>query len=78
MKLAMQDGDTVKLDGFGRFHLTVQSEMVDRKEDYNVQRHVKRVVCRFTPEAHREQMTRQLVRTFCSDAKTIRYTADNK
>ena len=78
MKLALQDGNTVKLDGFGNFHLTVQSEMVERKEDYNVKKHVKRVLCKFTPASHRDKLTRRLVRTFCDDAPVTRYPFDSE
>ena len=34
MKFFLQLGHTVKLDGFGNFHLTIESEMVDH-ENYN-------------------------------------------
>ena len=31
MKVLLQMGHTIKLDGFGNFHLTIESEMVDNK-----------------------------------------------
>ena len=74
MKNELGDGRTVVLDGFGRFHLTVQSELVDNKEDFNVLRHIKRVLCKFTPDAHRKNLTdRKLVRTFCDGTAIKRY-----
>ena len=74
MKEELQEGRTVVLDGFGRFHLTVQSELVDNKEDFNVLRHIKRVLCKFTPDAHRKNLTdRKLVRTFCDGTAIKRY-----
>ena len=53
MKYLLQMGHTVKLDGFGNFHLTIESEMVDDKKDYRLDEHVKRVKCKFTPASHR-------------------------
>ena len=55
MKFLLQMGHTVKLDGFGNFHLTIESEMVDDKRDYRLEEHVKRVKCKFTPASHRIQ-----------------------
>ena len=53
MKFLLQMGHTVKLDGFGNFHLTIESEVVDDKKDYRLEQHVKRVKCKFTPASHR-------------------------
>ena len=53
MKFLLQLGHTVKLDGFGNFHLTIESETVDKKSDYRLEQHVKRVKCKFTPASHR-------------------------
>ncbi len=55
MKVLLQMGHTIKLDGFGNFHLTIESEMVDHKSDYRLDEHVKRVKCKFTPASHRIQ-----------------------
>ncbi len=55
MKVLLQMGHTIKLDGFGNFHLTIESEMVDNKSDYRLDEHVKRVKCKFTPDSHRIQ-----------------------
>ena len=55
MKFLLQMGHTVKLDGFGNFHLTIESEMVNDKKDYRFDEHVKRVKCKFTPASHRVQ-----------------------
>ena len=38
---------------FGNFHLTIESEMVDKPSDYRLDQHVKRVKCKFTPASHR-------------------------
>ena len=53
MTFLLQMGHTIKLDGFGNFHLTIESETVDEKSDYRLKEHVKRVKCKFTPAAHR-------------------------
>ena len=53
MTFLLQMGHTIKLDGFGNFHLTIESETVDEKNDYRLKEHVKRVKCKFTPAAHR-------------------------
>lgn len=68
----LQDGNTVVLDGFGRFHLTVKSEMVDTPEQYNVNKHVKQVLCKFTPAGKRNQFTRQLERPFIKGVDLVR------
>ena len=53
MKFLLQQGHTVKLEGFGNFHLTIESEMVDKTSEYRLDQHVKRVKCKFTPASHR-------------------------
>lgn len=53
MKFFLQMGHTIKLDGFGNFHLTIESETVEDKNDYRLKEHVKRVKCKFTPASHR-------------------------
>ena len=41
MKNYLREGHTVVLDDFGRFHLTVQSEMVEKKEDFDLRKHIR-------------------------------------
>ena len=53
MTFFLQMGHTVKLEGLGNFHLTIESETVDNKNDYRLKEHVKRVKCKFTPASHR-------------------------
>ena len=64
MKFLLQLGHTVKLDGFGNFHLTIESEMVEKESDYQLDKHVKRVLCKFTPASHRTE-DRKLSCYFC-------------
>ena len=60
----LQDGNTVVLDGFGRFHLTVQSDIVDNPKDYNLKYHIRRILCKFTPAGCRNPFDRHLERPF--------------
>ena len=69
MKFLLQMGHTVKLDGFGNFHLTIESEMVDDKKDYHLEKHVKRIKCKFTPSARRVGPDRKLEYYFCEGVK---------
>ena len=53
MRESLLNGETVVLDGIGRFHLSVRSNMVDRPADFRIDRDVKNVVCKFVPEGRR-------------------------
>ena len=69
----MREGHTVVLDDFGRFHLTVQSDMVEKKEDFDLRKHIRRVLCKFTPAGHRNPFNRKLERPFCDDVDIERW-----
>ena len=71
MKFLLQLGHTVKLDGFGNFHLTIESEMVEKESDYQLDKHVKRVLCKFTPASHRTE-DRKLSYYFCEGVELER------
>ena len=47
MKRHLQEGRTVVLPEIGRLKLSVESECVDNPRDFNLKKHIKRVVCRF-------------------------------
>ena len=70
MKLYLKMGQTVHLDGLGNFHLTIESEMVDNKEDYRLDKHVKGIKCKFTPAARRVEG--KLFREFCADVDLVK------
>ena len=53
IKSALQAGQTVCLDGLGRFHLKVECEPAERPEEFRVDRNVKAVKCQFVPTSHR-------------------------
>ena len=42
----LRQGETVALEGLGRFHLTVESEPVDNPDDFDIKKTVKNVKCR--------------------------------
>ena len=68
----LQDGNTVVLDGFGRFHLTVQSDMVDSPKDFNLKQHIKRILLKFTPAGRRNPFDRHLEHPFTEGVKLKR------
>ena len=68
MKLALQDGQTVVLDDFGRFHLSVEADAVDDPEEFSVQKHVHRIKCKFV-EAGRRRTDNTLERPLSTGAK---------
>ena len=49
----LKSGYVVNLAELGKFYLSIRSECVDRPEDFSVQKHVKDIVCKYTPEGHR-------------------------
>lgn len=78
MKYQLQSGKTVVVDGLGRFHLTVKSDLVEKKEDFNLKKHIKKIMCKFTPAGHKDRLTRKMERDFCTKAELCRWTADGK
>ena len=68
MRESLLNGETVVLDGIGRFHLSVRSNMVDRPADFRIDRDVKNVVCKFVPEGRRMD-DGTLRYTLCEDAE---------
>jgi len=53
MKLQMSMGHTVVLNGFGRFHLAVESKGADSPGDFDIAHNIKRVKCKFMPAGTR-------------------------
>ena len=49
----LKSGMVVNLGELGKFHLSIRSESVERPEDFSVQKHVKDIVCKYTPDGHR-------------------------
>lgn len=69
MKQRLQDGETVVLDGFGRFHLAIKSDMVEHPQDYNLKKHVRQIRCLFTPAGTRNQLDHHIERYFTEGVK---------
>ena len=69
MKHQMQMGHVVVLDGLGRFHLSAESEGVADKRQFNLGKHLRRVVCKFLPAGHRDPQTGEITRNFVKGTK---------
>jgi len=54
MKMNMGDGQTVVIDGLGRFELTIESEGVDDPKEFRINKHIKKVKCKFLQAGKRE------------------------
>ena len=53
MKQRLRDGQTVVLPGIGRFSLRVESIGVDDPKQFNIGRHITRIICGFLPAGRR-------------------------
>ena len=53
IKRHLQDGHIVVLPEIGRLKLSVETMGVDKPKDFNLAKHLKRVVCRFIPAGSR-------------------------
>lgn len=53
IKRHLQDGQVVILPEIGRLKLSVETVGVDKPKDFNLKKHLKRVVCKFLPAGQR-------------------------
>ena len=53
MKHRLANGQTVVIEGIGRFSLRVESIGVDDPKQFNISRHITRFVCKFLPTGKR-------------------------
>ena len=53
MKQRLREGQTVVLPGIGRFSLRVGSIGVDEPKQFNIGRHITRIICGFLPAGRR-------------------------
>lgn len=60
------EGQTVALEGLGRFHLTVESTPVVNKEDFKLRKNIKSIKCKFVPAGRRDPMTGKKEQDFAS------------
>lgn len=67
----LAEGQTVVIDGIGRFSLRVESIGVDRPEDFSIGRHISRIVCGFLPSGHRDRQTGRIVYDFADRVKVV-------
>lgn len=68
--MGLKDGYVVNLKELGKFYLSIRSESVDDPDEFSVQKHVKDIVCKYTPQGHRvSAANRRIVRPFTSDCR---------
>ena len=70
LKHRLSEGQTVILPGIGRFSLRVESIGVDDPKEFNIGRHITRIVCGFLP-ASRRTSDRSLLYNFCDGVKAV-------
>ena len=70
LKQRLSEGQTVVLPGIGRFSLHVKSIGVKDPKQFNIGRHITRIVCRFLPAGRRIQGGRILY-NFCDGVKAV-------
>ena len=76
MRHRLANGQTVVIEGIGRFSLRVESIGVDNPQQFNIGRHIKRIVCGFLPSAHRINTGKgtkngNILYDFCDGVKVI-------
>ena len=50
----LQVGQTVRINGLGRFSLAIESNVVEHPADFSIERDVRAVKCNFVPEGRRD------------------------
>lgn len=68
---SLSQGNTVVLDGLGRFHLTVESDPVENKEDFDLKKNIKGVKCKFLPASTRDPITKKSTQDFASGVQIV-------
>ena len=65
VKEGLQDGRVVNLDEMGKLHLSIRSKSVDSPDEFDLNKHITGVVCKYTPQGHRIGMgDRRIKREF--------------
>lgn len=70
MQQEMQSGKTVVIDGLGRFRIALETEGVDKPEDFNRALHIKRMICKFSPATVFDRITRKHSDALCAGCNT--------
>src|SRR5574344_2909493 len=76
MKLSLGEGHTVVLDGFGRFKLSIESDLVDNPETFDAGKNIRGVRCKFIAEGKRISTGRNLLKAFSKGVKCVRLPKD--
>ncbi len=77
MEQYLGEGQSLILDGLGRFRLSLESESVSNPDDFKVSEHVKAVHCNFIPEGKLPKLGSKQVKTFCSGVKVVAAPINN-
>ena len=51
LKMHLQEGNRIRLDGIGLLKLEIESDKVERPEDFNVRRHIRNFRLHLLPES---------------------------
>lgn len=70
MKQRLREGQTVVLPGIGRFSLRVESIGVDDPKQFNIGRHITRIICGFLP-AGRRIVGGRILYDLCDGVKAV-------
>ena len=76
MKHRLANGQTVVIEGIGRFSLRVESIGVEEPKQFNIGRHIKRIVCGFLPAGSRINIGKgtkngHILYDFCEGVKAV-------
>ena len=76
MKNRLADGQTVVIEGIGRFSLRVESIGVDNPKEFNIARHITRFICGFLPSGRRINTgsgtkNGHIIYNFCDGVKAV-------
>ena len=74
----LKDGKTVDLGELGKLSLSIRSESVAQPDDFRVDRHVKGVVCCYTPAGRRRQSDGRIIRPFTDNIRVEQATVFNE
>ena len=77
MTQVLQQGQTVVLDGFGRFKLTAVSTGADTPEDFDLKKNITGVKCNFMASGQREGLERRITKSL-SDGTEIKWMPKKK
>jgi predicted histone-like DNA-binding protein len=70
LKEKLGEGQTVVLPGIGRFSLRVESIGMDDPKEFNIRRHITRIICGFLP-AGRRIAGGHILYNFCEGVKAV-------